>query len=400
MSDDDESDEGAGLTAGGDLDFSFCVFPSLTPPASKAAAVSPPTGGYVPWELTALPWQRLAKWMHKKYLVGILVPGEPSVLVIQTTYAPEHPKRAALRSKTLLGWVATELGVAGGEVRTVLRAKVEGAGQTMEEQVSAAQEAQATEAVLAFLADVGEGEPSTCEAVIACLTAMELEPPEWLPYLEGLRDKGADAAETSKGGEEEAEEEDDDEDDEEGPTLLDFIESVKKAIGDVPPTPLQSDLQAEEEEEEEEAQGEEEAAAAAAEAEAAAAAREQLDERAAIAARLMEDGRGMGLVSREELRGLLQRCAEADGVAQAADGSFPSASGQARWEDWEEQLWAPPKARMERETQEKPPPGLTPKELKKWQKQHGQQERDGDEKPPPNLTPKELKKWHKRQATN
>ena len=144
MSDDERpSEEGTG-TVGGYTDLTFCVFPSLepTPESEAAAAVQQSNGVYVPWELTAAPWQRLAKRMHQKYLVGMLARGEPAVLVLQTNHAPEHPNRAALRSKTLLSWMATELDVAG-EVRLVLRARVEGAGFTMEQQVSAAQEAQA-----------------------------------------------------------------------------------------------------------------------------------------------------------------------------------------------------------------------------------------------------------------
>ena len=93
-------------------------------------------------------------------------------------------------------------------------------------------------------------------------------------------------------------------------------------------------------------------------------ARKLLDERAAVAARLIEEGRGMGLVSRDELQGLLERCAESQGASQGDDGSFDT-TREARWEDWDEQLWAP---RVERNVEEKPPPGLSPKELKKWQK--------------------------------
>jgi|TARA_B110001469_G_C9605267_1_gene300905 hypothetical protein len=364
-------------SVGGYTDLTFCVFPSLEPtPESEAALLRESSGVYVPWELTAAPWQRLAKWIHQKYLVGMLFRGEPAVLVLQTNHAPEHPNRAALRSKTLLGWVATELNVAG-EVRLVLRARVEGVGFTMEQQVSAAQEAHAREAVQAILTAIGEGEESTYEAVIACLEALELEPPSWLPYLEELRDGAADE-ETDEEGEE----------GEEGSAsaLLKFIEGAK-AAGDASDTVADPEAEGEEEvqgsgtvadpeaegEEEEEVQGEDEAASVAADVAAAAAAREQLDERAVIAARLMEEGRGMGLASRDELQGLLERCAESHGASQGVDGCFDQ-TREARWEDWEEQLWAPRTPRVERDAEETPPPGLSPKELKKWQKR---QERNG-----------------------
>ena len=393
MSDDESPSEDGGGSVGGYIDLTFCAFPSLEPtPESEAAAQQQANGVYVPWELTAAPWQRLAKWMHQKYLVGMLVRGEPAVLVLQTNHAPEHPNRAALRSKTLLGWVATELGVAG-EVRLVLRARVQGTGLTMEQQVSAAQEAQARDEVQAILTAVGEGEESTCEAVIASLEAMELEPPSWRPYLEELRD----AAATDE-ADEEAEEES-------TSALLKFIEGAKEAgeasdAAAEPEAEQGEEGQAEDEVQGEgEVQGEDEAAeAAAAEAAAEVAtaaerARKLLDERAAVAARLIEEGRGMGLVSRDELQGLLERCAESQGASQGDDGSFDT-TREARWEDWEEQLWAP---RVERNVEEKPPPGLSPKELKKWQKQ--QERRSPKETKPhaPGMTPKELKKWRKRQ---
>ena len=100
----------------------------------------------------------------------------------------------------------------------------------------------------------------------------------------------------------------------------------------------------------------------------------------------------MGLVSRDELQGLLERCAEGHGASQGVDGSFDT-NREARWEDWEEQLWAP---RVERDAEDEPPSGLSSKELKKWQKQ---QERrvPQESKPPAGMTPKELKKWRKRQ---
>ena len=399
MSDDESPSEDGGGPVGGYIDLTFCAFPSLEPtPESEAAAQQQANGVYVPWELTAAPWQRLAKWMHQKYLVGMLVRGEPAVLVLQTNHAPEHPNRAALRSKTLLGWVATELGVTG-EKRLVLRARVQGTGLTMEQQVSAAQEAQARDEVQAILAAIGEGEESTCEAVIASLEAMELEPPSWRPYLEELRD-----AASSDEADEEAEEES-------TSALLKFIEGAKEA-GEASDAAAEPEAEQGEEGQgedevqgEAEVQGEDEAAEAAAEAavevgaaEVAAAAeraRKLLDERAAVAARLIEEGRGMGLVSRDELQGLLERCAESQGASQGDDGSFDT-TREARWEDWDEQLWAP---RVERNVEEKPPPGLSPKELKKWQKQ---QERRSPKETKPHApgghdAKRALKKWRKRQ---
>lgn len=358
-----DEEEGAGLSAGGIIDLTFIVFPSLAASEAKAAEVEAlqAKGGYVPWELTAAPWQRLGKWMHKKYLVGMVVRAEPAVLVIQTNHAPEHPNRAALRSKTLLGWVAKELDIAG-EVRQVLRARVEGIGLTMEEQVAVAQEAQAREAVQAFLVAMGEGEPSTCEAVIACLQAMELDPPDWLPHLEEL---GEEAGEEDEEGEEGS-----------GSRLVEFIEGVKAAVGNAAEAEGEEDEEEAAEEEEEaveleavaditEAKKEEEAGEGENE-------DEDEDEKAAIAARMIEEGRGMGMASRDELQGLLQRVAECDGAMQCVDGKFVEA-GETRWEDWEQQILAPPKARIEQpDADEKPPPGLTPKELKKWQKRQEQ----------------------------
>merc|ERR1712087_177020 len=126
--------------------------------------------------------------------------------------------------------------------------------------------------------------------------------------------------------------------------------------------------------------------------------REELDERAAIAARLMEEGRGMGLVSRYELQGLLQRCADSHAASQDADGSF-NPTREARWEDWDEQAWAPPK--LLHSVEEKPPPGLTPKEMKKWFKR---QERVAppekpaqQDKPLSGMALKQMKKGRKRQ---
>ena len=255
---------------------------------------------------------------------------------------------AALRSKALLGWVATELHVRG-EVRLTLRARVEGAGCTMEQQVAAAQEAEAKEGVQALLGAIGEKEESTCEAVIASLTEMELGPSAWVPFLEDLVRDAAAAAQKN--------EEDEERSGLAPSALLEFIKSVKADGG-------ASDAMAPgpEVQEEVEAEGEDDAAAVA-EAAAAAAAREQLDERAAIATRLLEEGRGMGLVSRDELRLLLLRCADSHGTDGTTD------SGEPRWEDWEDRLLAPPKLCMERDVEpEKPPTGLTPKEMKKWLK--------------------------------
>ena len=67
MSDDESPSEDGGGPVGGYIDLTFCAFPSLEPtPESEAAAQQQANGVYVPWELTAAPWQRLAKWMHQK----------------------------------------------------------------------------------------------------------------------------------------------------------------------------------------------------------------------------------------------------------------------------------------------------------------------------------------------
>ena len=70
----------------------------------------------------------------------------------------------------------------------------------------------------------------------------------------------------------------------------------------------------------------------------------------------------MSGVARDELQGLLERCAESHGASQGVDGSFDT-TREARWEDWEEQLLAP---RVERDAEDNPPPGLSSKELNKW----------------------------------
>ena len=112
-----ESDED--VVGGGDssslgiIELSFCVFPSLkpsrTPEEEEEHSRQRQQDGYVPWELQAPPWRRLASWVRTKFYVGVLARGKPAVVVIQTNYAPEHPNRAHMRSKALLGWVATEL---------------------------------------------------------------------------------------------------------------------------------------------------------------------------------------------------------------------------------------------------------------------------------------------------
>ena len=186
---------GRGFTQGGFIDLSFCVFPSLKPPPDfkkkkKLASdpdPEPSNSAYVPWEQQVPPWRRLAKWMHTKYLVGMLARGKPAVLIIQTNHAPEHPARAAQRSKSLMNWANKELGVVG-EVRLVIRARVQGAGLTLENQVSSAQEAESRDDVRAFLLAIGVDDGgSSSDSVIECLKEAELEPPEWVPFLEDLQ---------------------------------------------------------------------------------------------------------------------------------------------------------------------------------------------------------------------
>ena len=90
--------DGGGLSV---VELSFCVFPSLKP-AGQAPSEQVDPQAYVPWEAQAPPWRRLAKFVRKKYMVGLLARGRPAVAVIQTNHAPEHPNRSSQRSKDLL----------------------------------------------------------------------------------------------------------------------------------------------------------------------------------------------------------------------------------------------------------------------------------------------------------
>ena len=383
MASSDEDDQGP-CGGGGDggglsvVELSFCVFPSLKP-AGQAPSEQVDSQVYVPWEAQAPPWRRLAKFVRKKYMVGLLARGRPAVAVIQTNHAPEHPNRSSQRSKDLLSWAAKELSVVGA-VRLVLRVRVQGVGFTMSQQADAAEEMDATEAVHAFLAEMGE-DKSTADAVIACFKGAEFEPGSWLPQLIGLRDEaeeedwtdGEEAGEEGEEGEEPQQLQEEAAAEEEaeegsGSPLLEFIQGVKaqaaideaaKPKADDKPDPKETET---EPELEPEPKNDGEAAAAAAEA-AAAAAREQLRERATAATRVMEEGRGLGLATREELRDLLQRChtAGAD-IVRASQKSPPE-----RWEGWEEMLWAA-EPEAECEPEEQPPPGMSAKERKKWEK--------------------------------
>ena len=77
----------------------------------------------------------------------------------------------------------------------------------------------------------------------------------------------------------------------------------------------------------------------------------------------MEEGRGLGLATRDELRDLLQRCHTAGAVIERASQKSPPE----RWEGWEEMLWAA-EPEAECEPEEQPPPGMSAKEKKKWEK--------------------------------
>ena len=361
--------DGGGLSV---VELSFCVFPSLKP-AGQAPSEQVDPQVYVPWEAQAPPWRRLAKFVRKKYMVGLLARGRPAVAVIQTNHAPEHPNRSSQRSKDLLSWAAKELSVVGA-VRLVLRVRVQGVGFTMSQQADAAEEMDATEAVHAFLAEMGE-DKSTADAVIACFKGAEFEPGSWLPQLIGLRDEaeeedwtdGEEAGEEGEEGEEPQQLQEEAAAEEEaeegsGSPLLEFIQGVKAQAAIDEAAKPKADDKPDPKETETEPEPKNDGEAAAAEA-AAAAAREQLRERATAATRVMEEGRGLGLATREELRDLLQRChtAGAD-IVRASQKSPPE-----RWEGWEEMLWAA-EPEAECEPEEQPPPGMSAKERKKWEK--------------------------------
>jgi len=274
----------------------------------------------------------------------------------------------------------------------------------MEQQVAAAEEADARDAIQAFLEGFGEREESTWEAVIECLKAAELEPPTWLTFLEDL---GAEEAEAFEDGEEEymmefetkeesGEEEGDEHGDAEGdpegeedegsqgeeefrsPVLLKFIAGAKEDAGLASADAEDEALASADDEAVVEAEAlEEEAAAGAAANTTAMLTREQVDERATIAARLLEEGRGLGLVTRNELQSLLQRCADNNATREDPDGkdeNFAATAGKGCWEDWDTLLWMPKQCtgRAAEVHQEKPPPGMTPKEIKKWHKRREQ----------------------------
>jgi hypothetical protein len=385
---DDANFGDSGTSSLGVVELSFCVFPSLkpvrTPEEEQEHQRQRQQGGYVPWELQAPPWRRLAKWVRKKYIVAGLARGKPAVLVIQTNYAPEHPNRAHIRTKTLLSWAAKELSVRG-ELRLVLRGQIPGVGSIMGRQLDAAEEREAKANVRAFLAEMGEDEP-TAVAVIACFQGAGFEPSSWLPQLEKLLHEGMDYDDWEEEEEEEEEEgrgeegeekvkvedakqedgeeaehgeegqgEDDqeqsEEEDEGGPgmqsPLLQFIEGVKMSAGliDDPSSAAEDDDTEAEAEAEPEPEPEPEPSPNP-EAEAAAtAAQQQLEERVTVAARVMDEERGLGLATRQELQDLLQRCADGGGQSVSLERNNNETYGTARWQEWDQLLWTPPQER-------------------------------------------------------
>ena len=428
-SEDNSEDEGPRGDTLRTVELSFVVFPSLKKGAAEQEQLQQQLlqGGYVPWELQAPPWRRLAKWVRRKYMVALLARGKPAVLVIQTNYAPEHPNRAHTRSKELLGWAAKELSVVG-EVRLVLRGQVRGVGFTMGEQVAANEELEAADGVRAFLTEMGENE-QTVVAVIACFKDAGFEPPSWLPQLEGLRDEGTsmeeewddeewDEEDEKEAGEEveagEAEEADDagelEESEETGDTeapeevedaeesagpvssvLQEFIEGVKVAAGitagqvDAMTMAAAEGDGAEPEPEPElepqpQPQPETSTEVEVVDEAAIAEVRRQLEERATQAARVMDEERGMGLIIREELQAILQRCADTDTQSVSHRGIEAVDIGDVKQGEraaaWEQLLRTPPRSQPQAdptleggpEQPPSPPPGLSAKEKKKWQK--------------------------------
>jgi len=91
----------------------------------------------------------------------------------------------------------------------------------------------------------------------------------------------------------------------------------------------------------------------------AAAARQQLDERGMVAAKVMDEERGMGLVTRDELQGLLQRCAANNAVSLSLDRDVSATqcgAGSGSWKEWEELLLAlPPEQEVEQPATQQSP---------------------------------------------
>jgi len=126
-------------------------------------------------------------------------------------------------------------------------------------------------------------------------------------------------------------------------------------------------------------------------AEAAAAAeraQEQLDEMVMVARKVLDEGRGLGLATRDELQALLQRCAttEGDGVlatcaVDRSEGGTADLCKDIHWREWETLLLTSPPQReqgpQEHGEPAAPPDHLSAKEKKKWLKKQEKLARRG-----------------------
>ena len=59
----------------------------------------------------------------------------------------------------------------------------------------------------------------------------------------------------------------------------------------------------------------------------------------------MDEERGLGLATRQELQDLLQRCADGGGQSVSLERNNNETYGTARWQEWDKLLWTPPQER-------------------------------------------------------